>query len=228
MSTRDRLAEFFPAFALEVRTPRLVLRFPDDDDLVELAELGARGVHSPDQMPFIIPWTQVPAPFQQRNTLQWFWSQRVTLQGDVPSITLVTVVDEEIVGMQGLLTASWKGTRTFETGSWLGIGHHGKGIGREMRVAALHLGFDGFAADRMATAAYVDNGASIGVTDAVGYRPNGTELTARNGVPTELVKYVMDRSDFDAIRRDDIEIVGAAAVAALFGSEKVPGAEVGS
>ena len=79
MSTRARLAEHFPVFALEVRTPRLTLRFPDDDDLVDLAELGARGVHADDTMPFQIPWTRVEPPFQQRNTLQYFWMQRTTL-----------------------------------------------------------------------------------------------------------------------------------------------------
>lgn len=225
MTTRERLAAFFPVFALEVRTPSLTLRFPDDDDLVELAELGARGVHPPDQMPFTVPWTQVPAPFQQRNTLQFFWQQRLSLQGDVPSVTLVTVVDGEIVGTQGLMTASWKGTRTIETGSWLGLEHQGKGIGTEMRLAALHLAFDGFEAERAVTSAYADNPASIAVTEALGYRPNGTELTARLGAPTELVNYTMTRDDFGAIRRPDVEVVGAAEVAGLFGSEKVPGAD---
>lgn len=228
MTTRERLAAWFPVFALEVRTPSVTLRFPDDDDLVELAELGAGGVHPPDTMPFTIPWTRVDPPFQLRNTIQFCWQQRLTLQGDVPSITLVTVVDGEIVGTQGLMTASWKGTRTIETGSWLGLGHQGRGIGKEMRVAALHLAFDGFGAERCVTTAYADNRSSIGVTEAIGYRPNGTDLTARDGMPTELVRYTMDRHDFDGIRRDEVEIHGAEAVLDLFGTERVPGAEPGS
>lgn len=228
MTTRERLAEHFPAFALEVRTPRLTLRFPDDGDLVDLAELGTRGVHPPDQMPFTVPWTRVPVPFQQRNTIQFFWQQRLTLQGDVPSITLVTVVEDEIVGTQGLMTSSWKGTRTIETGSWLGLEFQGRGIGKEMRLAALHLAFDGFGAERCVTSAYADNPSSIAVTEALGYRPNGTMLTARDGAPTELVHYTMDRADFDAIRRDDIEIVGADPVVQLFGTERDPAAEAGS
>ena len=190
---------YFPVFALEVRTPRLTLRFPDDDDLVCLAELGARGVHSPDTMPFTVPWTRVPSPYQERNTLQFMWQQRLTLQGDVPSLTLVTVVEGEIVGTQGLMTSSWKGTRTIETGSWLGLAHQGKGIGKEMRRAALHLVFDGFGAERAVTAAYADNPSSIGVTESLGYRPNGDELTGRDGGTVRLVRYVMDRDDFAAL-----------------------------
>lgn len=227
-STRERLAAHFPVFALEVRTPRLTLRFPDDDDLVSLAEVGAQGVHSPDTMPFTVPWTRVPSPHQERNTLQFMWQQRLTLQGDVPSLTMVTVVDGEIIGTQGLMTAGWKGTRTIETGSWLGLAHQGQGLGKEMRRAALHLIFDGFDAERAVTAAYADNPSSIGVTESLGYRPNGDELVARDGGTVRLVNYVMDRNDFAAIRSDDVEIVGAAEAVGLFGTEKVPGADADS
>lgn len=228
MTTRDRLAAHYPAFALEVRTPRLTLRLPDDDDLLALTEVATRGVHPPDQMPFTTPWTLVPSPFMERNTLQFFWQQRLTLQGDSPHLTLVTVVDDAVVGTQALLTQSWKGTRTIETGSWLGLEHQGQGIGKEMRLAALHLAFDGFSAARATTDAYRDNPKSIGVTESLGYRPNGTELVSRRGVPAEVVRYVMDPSDFDAIRRDDIEIVGADAVVEMFGTERDPAAEPGS
>src|SRR5437588_682625 len=65
----------WPLFALRVRTPRLELRYPDDDDVVALAELGARGVHEPDFMPFTTAWTDAPSPEQERNTLQHYWLQ---------------------------------------------------------------------------------------------------------------------------------------------------------
>lgn len=223
MSIRARLAALNPVFALEVRTLRLTLRFPTDEDLVDLAELATLGVHAPDVMPFETPWTQVPTPFQQRNTLQWFWQQRATLQGNSPFVTMATVVDGVVVGTQGLVTSNWKGTRTFETGSWIGIGHQGRGIGKEMRVAALHLGFDGFGADRMVTEAFADNPSSVGVTESLGYRPNGDVFVPRGGEPTRSLRYVMDRDDFAPLRRDDVEIEGAEAVLEMIGSEHVPG-----
>jgi hypothetical protein len=47
-----------------------VERRPVDDELaVQLAALAAGGVHDPDFMPFMIPWTDVPSPQQERNTL---------------------------------------------------------------------------------------------------------------------------------------------------------------
>jgi hypothetical protein len=37
--------------------------------------------------------------------------------------------------------------REFESGSWLGREHQGRGLGKEMREATLHLGFEGLGAD---------------------------------------------------------------------------------
>ena len=98
MELRQRLAEHLPMFGLEVRTPRLVLRYPDDEDALALAELGAMGVHDPGTQPFSIPWTSVPPPHQQRNTLAFLWDQRSTAQRDDWHLPLVTVVDGEVVG----------------------------------------------------------------------------------------------------------------------------------
>jgi RimJ/RimL family protein N-acetyltransferase len=200
----------------------LTLRVPDDDDLVDLAELGAAGVHAGGTMPFSVSWTAVEPPFQQRNTLEYFWTQRTTLQRDLWNLTLVAVVDGKVVGTQGAFAKEWKVTRTAETGSWLGREFQGQGIGKEMRLAVLHLVFDGFGADQALTAAYEDNPASLGVTRALGYRPLHTERVAREGEVAHQCWFSMDRDGFAAIRRDDIEVCGGEEVAALFGTAKDP------
>jgi hypothetical protein len=46
----------WPLRHLVLRTPRLELR-PDDAGLLELVEEAYRGVHPPDRMPFLVPWT---------------------------------------------------------------------------------------------------------------------------------------------------------------------------
>ena len=221
-TTRERLAVHFPVFALEVRTPRLTLRFPDDDDLVDLAELGALGVHPDDEMPFTVQWTRVPPPFQQRNTLQFCWTQRCRLQADAWSLVLVAVVEGRVVGTQGVFCTEWAVTRTVETGSWLGRAFQGAGLGKEMRSAVLQLAFDGFGAEEAVTTAFADNPSSLAVTRAMGYRSNGTDRLARDGSVVEVCRFTMDKDDFAAIRRDDIEIVGAEETAALFGTERPP------
>lgn len=223
MELRQRLARHLPMFGLEVRTPRLVLRYPDDHDALALAELGAGGVHDPDATPFSIQWTSVPSPHQERNTLGFLWDQRSTAQRDDWHLPLATIVDGEVVGSQGLEASSWSVLRQVGTGSWLGQEHQGRGIGTEMRSAALHLAFAGFGALRATTGAWEDNAPSLAVTARLGYRPNGDERCVRKGEAATMRRFAMDRDDWEAGRRDDIELVGAEAVAALFGTERPPG-----
>ena len=119
------------------------------------------------------------------------------------------VVDGELVGSTGFITNNFHLTRIFETGSWLGIDHHGKGIGKEMRVATLHLGFLGFGARAATTAAWDDNGPSLGVTRRLGYTENGHQHGVRRGAAGRLLRFEMSRDHFDAhLRRDDIELHG--------------------
>lgn len=226
MGTRDRLAEHLPVFGLEVRTPRLTLRYPDDEDAVAIADVGAGRVHAPEWSPFIVQWTAVEPPFQQRNTLSHLWQQRTTLQSDAWSLPLAVVVDGEVVGVQAVAGQAWSGTRTVATGSWIGHDHQGRGIGKEMRRAALHLAFAGFDAARALTGAYEDNPASLGVTRALGYRENGSRWVHREGDEVRELRFVMGRADWAQHHAgadpDEIELVGAEATAAVFGTEQTP------
>ena len=49
------LIDHWPLLGLRIVTPRLELRLPSGDELAELAELAAEGVHAPDRMPFASP-----------------------------------------------------------------------------------------------------------------------------------------------------------------------------
>ena len=105
-------------------------------------------------------------------------------------------------------TASWSATRrstpsdfpvlrTFETGSWLGLAHQGRGIGKEMRAAVLHFGFAGLGGLRAETAAYHDNHSSLGVTRSLGYQDDGTEIKVRRGRRDHHLRFKMERADWE-------------------------------
>lgn len=66
-----RANRYWPLFDLEVRTPRLTLRYVDDDLAEQLATLAAGGVHDPSFMPFSTPWTDAPPGELERNTVQY-------------------------------------------------------------------------------------------------------------------------------------------------------------
>ncbi len=54
MDVRAELTAVWPLFGIEVRTPRLVLRLPDESDLATLGDLSD-DVHAPDAMPCLQP-----------------------------------------------------------------------------------------------------------------------------------------------------------------------------
>lgn len=209
---------YWPPFDLRVRTSRLTLRGIDDDLAVELAALAARGVHDPAWMPFGFPWTDLPPPDLERGVLRFHWESRASLSPERWRIAMATIVDGVVVGSTDLLATDFPVLRTFETGSWLGREYQGQGIGREMRLATLTLGFDGLGALEATTAAWPDNGASLGVTRSLGYEFNGIERAKRRHTEAdEQHRYRMGRPHFDTIRRDDIEIEGVEAVRELLG-----------
>jgi RimJ/RimL family protein N-acetyltransferase len=203
---------YWPMFDLEIRTPRLSIRYPEDETLVELAALAAAGIHDPTTMPFGIPWTDQPSPQLERSALQFHWRSRAELSPESFRLPLAVREGVELVGLTDLFATRFETTKQFETGSWLGREFQGRGIGKEMRLATLALGFDGLGADYALTAAWHDNGPSNGVTRALGYDLVGRTRDVRRDEAVEQLQYRMDRTHFDTIRRDDIELRGVEGV----------------
>jgi RimJ/RimL family protein N-acetyltransferase len=199
---------YWPLFDLRVRTPHVELRYPDDDLLVELVRLAARGVHDPAVMPFSFPWTDLPPGELERGSLQYHWRNRAEWSTHAWTCDFVVMVDGGPVGSQSLHAKDFATLHLFDTGSWLGLAHQGRGIGKEMRAAVLHLGFAGLGARFAATGAYEDNLASLGVTRSLGYQPNGEIVETRRGTPARQLRFLLRRQDWETRRRDDIEIEG--------------------
>ena len=211
------LIDLWPLFGLRVTTPRLELRYPDDELARQLAELTVTGIHDPATMPFTIPWSDAPADVLPRNSLQFLWRNRASWTPEEWHCPLVVIVDGETVGVQGLEAKHFGLTRTFESGSWIALAQQGRGIGKEMRAAILHLGFAGLGAQRAVTSAWHDNQRSLGVTRALGYEPNGTEVLVRRDVADVMLRFQMDRATWEARRREDITIHGLEPCLPLFG-----------
>jgi RimJ/RimL family protein N-acetyltransferase len=201
--------QHWPLFDLEVRTPRLTLRYLDDDLGTQLATLAAGGIHDPSVMPFAIPWSDAASPDLERDALRFYWRSRAETSVSRWNISFAVLVDDVVVGSTGLGATDFPVTRSFETGSWLGRAHQGRGIGTEMRVATLHVGFLALDALVATTGAFEDNAPSLGVTRKLGYVANGVRHVKRRGELARIEHYVMDRDHFlTDVRRDDIEITG--------------------
>ncbi len=208
----------WPLFDLRVVTPRIELRSLDDELGTELALLATKGVHDPAYMPFSIEWTDAPSPQLERNALQYYWKIRAELSPTDWVIAFAVIVDGAVVGTTSLGAHEFPTMRQFETGSWLGREHQGKGIGKEMRLATLQLGFEGFGAQWATTGAWEDNAASLAVTRGLGYAVAGKRRALSRGAVRVLEGYEMRRDHFlGRLRRDDIALHGVEPCLPLLG-----------
>jgi RimJ/RimL family protein N-acetyltransferase len=121
------------------------------------------------------------------------------------------MVDGRSVGMQDLIGTNFAALGTVSTFSWLEPSYRDRGLGLEMRTAVLHLAFAGLGAREAASEAFSDNAASNGVSQALGYEPNGTIWTTRRGEPAQLTRWKLTSERWTRIRRDDIQLSGVAA-----------------
>jgi RimJ/RimL family protein N-acetyltransferase len=206
----------WPLRHLVLRTPRLELRPDDDAGLLELAEEAQLGVHPPELMPFVTPWTDAGPPELARGVVQHHWSVRAALTPERWTVNFLVRLDGRVIGLQGLGSGEFAVTREVRTGSWIGLRHQGRGIGTEMRAAVLTFAFDHLGAARARSAAFTDNPASLRVSEKLGYRRDGTETIPRRGRPTEDVRLLLDR---DAFRRPTwtLEVEGVAACLPMLG-----------
>ena len=200
---------YWPFFELRVRTPRLELRYPDDDDAVALAALAAKGIHPPDFMPFTHAWTDVASPELELKAVQHFWLARANLTPENWALPMAVVVDGAVVGVQDMhAPIDFRVTRLVSTGSWLGMPHQGQGLGKEMRAAVLHLAFAGLGAEVAISAAFLDNASSIGVSRSLGYEDDGYYICMRRGEAARQIRFRLERAAWEQRRRDDIVIEG--------------------
>ena len=173
------LAEYWPVFGLRLATPRLVLTPLQDDDLLETLDLILSGIHDAGRMPFAMPWTDAPRAELIPNTLRYYWTTRGAVTPESWQLPFIVRRAGVLVGLQELMAKDFAVTKRVETGSWLGAAHQGDGIGTEMREAVLQFAFDHLKAERADSEAFVDNPASLRVSDKLGYRTDGTAVVQR-------------------------------------------------
>jgi RimJ/RimL family protein N-acetyltransferase len=218
MTARTTLAQAFPLFGLRLRTERLELRLPTDDELLQLMDVARSGIHPPDEMPFGVAWSTIPSPAFERGYLAYHWANRSGWSSGDWELGLAVWLDRRPIGMQGMHARRFAALRTVGTGSWLGRDVQGQGYGKEMRAAMLTLAFDGLGALVAETEAFTDNAASAGVSRALGYEENGTGGLAPEGVLRETQRFRMTVERWRSRSRPPVQIDGLEACREMFGA----------
>lgn len=203
------MADVWPPYRLRVRAGDLELTVVSDDDVPGLVELALAGIHAPEAMPFSQPWTLTAPQMLPATMVRHYSSVRATFCPEAFDLQLAVRVAGVLVGVQGVSTQDFAVTRTGETGSWLGRVHQGRGIGTRMRRAVCAFAFDHLGFEEVTSAAFLDNPASLAVSRAVGYRPNGVvRLKRREGELALNQKLVLTPADL--VRGEPLEVAGAA------------------
>jgi RimJ/RimL family protein N-acetyltransferase len=197
---------------IRLRTPRLELRLPNDDELLELYRVAEAGIHPPDEMPFGVAWTddlseEAFLAFHRRAWDEW--------SPDDWACNFVTFLDGRAVGTQAVTAKDFGTKGEVGTGSWLGAPFQGKGYGTEQRAAVLEFAFRGLGADAATSGALVHNVASQRVSAKLGYRTTGMSELAPRGEPVPHYDYRIERAEWRCPIA--VELVGLEPALPLFG-----------
>jgi RimJ/RimL family protein N-acetyltransferase len=200
-------------YGLRLRTPRVVLRLPTHDEMVELRDVAHAGIHPPDEMPFGLAWTD--QPYSEGFVVDFLEWQLAEWRADEWNLNLGVWGDGQLAGIQTLHGADFPGTRTVGTGSWLGQRFQGRGYGTEMRSAVLELAFVGLGAVAATSGAMDVNVASRRVSEKLGYRIAGRGVVSPRGTPVPHLNLRIERENWHS--PIPVEIEGLAPCLHVFG-----------
>ena len=215
---RTTLESAWPLFGLRIRSERLVLRLPTDDDILALIDVAKAGIHPPDEMPFGVAWSVEPSPTFEHGFVQHHWGMRATWTPEAWTLNLLVELDGRPIGSQTIGAKDFAIHRIVDTGSWLGQAFQGRGLGKEMRAAVLAFAFDGLGARVAESAAFLDNAASNGVSRSLGYENNANGSLAPQGVARDSQRFRMTAAAWRSRPRPPVEIDGLEACQELVGA----------
>ncbi len=168
---------YWPLFDLRIDTPDLTLRPMTEADQPAIADL------LPDDVELDPAATRYATGDERvaRGTVvhQGYWKAYGTWRPEAWRVSFVVSAAGQILGAQELEGNDFPALRTVDTASFLIPSARGRGYGKQMRRAVLALAFGPLGAQAAITSAWHDNHASLGVSRALGYQPNGESLHAR-------------------------------------------------
>jgi RimJ/RimL family protein N-acetyltransferase len=189
--------DIWPLLGLKISVSDVELAAIDDRTALDLGRLAASGIHG-NALPFTTPWSRGSDVDVARNVYRHHSGLRTVLTPESWSLEFAARLDHTLIGVQALEAEDFPTARSAESLSWLGLQWQGRGIGTLLRIAVLTFAFEGLGANEVTTRAWSDNVASSTVSRKLGYRPSGEEVLDREGTPTVLKHYRLDRATWEA------------------------------
>jgi RimJ/RimL family protein N-acetyltransferase len=212
-----------PLYGLRLRTDRLELRWPDEDEIVELGRLAQAGVHARGEMPFLVPWTDaIDEPDFLTRFRDFHHGLRRDWRAEHWQLDLGVWAADEPIGVQGIVGREFSTTRVVKTGSWLAQSVQGRGYGTEMRAAVLELAFHGLGAEAALSSALDGVEASLRVSQKLGYVADGETVLEVGGAPRVDRRMRLTRDRWIDRERISVRISGLEPCIPLFGLDHPP------
>lgn len=207
---------YWPLFDLRLTTPDVVLRPMTEADQLAVADL------LPDDVE-LDPAATTYAGLDERTARgvvvhQAYWRAYGTWCPEAWRLSFAVFAGGELIGAQELEGNDFPTLRTVDTSSFLVPSARGRGLGQQMRSAVLALAFGPLEARAAITEAWHDNHASLGVSRALGYQPNGEALQRRGTGVDVMVHLRLTREAWLArADRPQVSISGFDPCRPLFG-----------
>ena len=201
----------------QVANTHLLLRPTTEADLLAVAATLSADIASNPQLPRFPGLDESTS--RAVSAHQSYWQSVGNWSVDNWRLDFVVVVGERIVGVQSLEGEDFPVLRTVDSASHLARDIPGSRLGQagSARCVGAHLALSGSVA---ITSAWQHNAASLGVSRALGYKPNGESRhrsDAGQGVET-MVHLRLSRADWEATGQAvSIEISGFERCRPLFG-----------
>ena len=197
---------------------RSKLRLPTKDEVLQLAHLAEEGVHPPDEMPFLVPWTDgIGSPSFRDDFLRYHLEMREQWRQDEWHLELAVWAQGSPIGVQVIHAKDFARKRMTFSASWLGRRYQGNGYGTEMRAAILELAFSGLGAVAAGSGALEGNVASARVSAKLGYTDAGDERHTSRGAPVREQRFLLRREDWGRVGHPPVEIAGLEPSMSMFG-----------
>jgi RimJ/RimL family protein N-acetyltransferase len=202
---------------LTIETPRLRLRLPREEEIADLSRLAAQGVHEPHERPFLTPWTEGSPEDRTRSVLKQHWSKLGSWEAQEWHLGLGIFFAHRPIGVITVRARNFPVVREVTTSSWLGLPHHGQGLGTEARTGVLALAFEHLGAQAALTEVFQDNHASQGVSRKLGYEHDGISRDARGDEVLVSDRLRLTRSTWEARDRPRVTVIGFDRARSMFG-----------
>ncbi len=199
---------YWPIFGLRLATADLELCPMTESDVGPLAELV------PDDLeidPGAIVYPGVADQRVQRGIVvhQEYWRAYGTWRPESWRLQFTVWHGGDRIGVQALEGDDFRRLRTVDTFSWLVGDARDRGYGRQMREGVLALAFGPMGAEAAITSAWQENHASLGVSRALGYLPNGESRHAHGDRVDRMIHLRLTREDWlSSGRGADVMISG--------------------